>query len=67
MTKVSTKKSNGIKPVVISRLTSFKLLEMLIEWHEATEDYKGNYNDWWKKYPYSLNNVVKMAKEKLNS
>jgi len=39
------------------------ILRMLIEWHDVTEKYVGEYRDWWAKYPsHSLNDVIKAAK-----
>jgi len=51
------------KHSVNGRLRPKQILKMLIEWHDATEKYEGEYVDWWKKYPsYSLRNVIDEAR-----
>ena len=43
-----------------------KLLTMLVEWHE-TADTLSDMQKWWDKYPaFSCNDVVKLARKKLN-
>lgn len=43
-----------------------KLLRMLVEWHEAQRE-RDTQEQWWRKYPtLSCNDVIKLARKKLN-